>query len=146
MELTPSQAARVLSVSPPTLRRWASLLSDQLSAQAAPPKGRRRAYTESDITVLRAFKELLEAGLSVAEARERLAQGLGAEAQVGLELRSQPLALALGDAIIRLADQRDAIERLQARQEALERELDELRQAIAKPQDSLWARLRRRFT
>lgn len=57
--LTPEQTAEVLSVSAPTLRRWASQFEEFLSADAKPGRGRRRTYTVEDVAFLRSASGLL---------------------------------------------------------------------------------------
>ena len=47
-----SQAARILGVDIPQVKKWAWHFKEQLSQQANPPKGSSRAFTDSDIMAL----------------------------------------------------------------------------------------------
>ncbi len=52
MNRTVSQAARVLGVDAKQVKTWAWRFREHLSSQANPPKGRSRAFTDSDVLAL----------------------------------------------------------------------------------------------
>ena len=84
MKISPRQAAELLGVSPPTIRRWSNCFANSLSADASPERGRHRHYTEEDIEVMAKAKELLASGLTY----ERVAQLLAVEAKGPSESKS----------------------------------------------------------
>lgn len=64
----PSEASQLLNIPESTLRRLANQFSEHLSPQT----GRKRRYTERDISILSQAREMLERGLTVKLAREEL--------------------------------------------------------------------------
>ena len=64
MKITPKQAAELLGISVPTLRRWSKQFAGFLSPGARPGKGKHRNYAEGDMAVMARAKGLLEAGLT----------------------------------------------------------------------------------
>jgi DNA-binding transcriptional MerR regulator len=69
---TTSEVARLLEVSPPTIRTYTQKFGDHLSPQANPGPGQQRTFTDEDVAVLSAARSLLQEGLTYAEATDRL--------------------------------------------------------------------------
>ena len=88
MEIAPKEAAEVLGVAVPTLRRWSKHFARFLSSQASPQGGRHRSYTEEDLAMLARAKGLLEAGLTY----ERVAEMLSGEEVASAAPSSAPPA------------------------------------------------------
>jgi DNA-binding transcriptional MerR regulator len=65
--LTPSQVADMLGVSPTTVRLWSTQFADHLSAAARPERGKRRSYTADDLAVLQRAHMALRDGKTVPE-------------------------------------------------------------------------------
>jgi DNA-binding transcriptional MerR regulator len=72
MTKTPSDLARLLNISTPSLRRWCSDFAQYLSPSATPPKGKPRIFSEHDERVLLLIVHLREAGLEKDEIAVRL--------------------------------------------------------------------------
>lgn len=148
MKIWPKQAAELLGVSVPTVRRWANQFASSLSEGASPGRGRHRHYTEEDIEVLAKAKELLASGLTY----DKVAQILSLESGPPRKSKSlvptavpaePPFSLAhmmdfeeatatalqliserdgqLAGALETIADQRAEIEKLRKRIDDLER-------------------------
>ena len=62
---TVGEVATLLSVSAPTVRRWAKAFADHLSATAAPPAGAERIFSRDDVRLFAYAKRRLDLGLSV---------------------------------------------------------------------------------
>lgn len=70
----PGEAAKVLGISPATLRRWSQRFAPFLSADAQGGEGGlHRRYTEADLRVLEIAKGLLAQGHTYAQVERRLA-------------------------------------------------------------------------
>ena len=144
MKITPKQAAELLGISVPTLRRWSKQFTSFLSPGARPGKGKHRSYTQGDMAVMARAKGLLEAGLTYQRVAGILAgegeysggrslvptpSGREEEALIPIpfqEALARALELAsqrntqLAEAIEVLADQKAAIQELEERLEELE--------------------------
>ena len=70
-KLTPGQTAELLGISTRTLRRWSTAFTTSLS-EGARRKNRKRSYTGQDVETLRRAAELLNGGLTLKQAAERL--------------------------------------------------------------------------
>lgn len=149
MRISPKQAAELLDVSVPTIRRWSNHFATSLSEGATPARGRHRHYTEGDIAVMARAKELLASGLTY----DKVAEILSVESAQGGESKSLVPAAApaelpfphqvmesreaigralqviserdgqLAGALEIIADQREEMEKLRKRIDDLERRI-----------------------
>lgn len=115
--VTPAQAAALLSVSASTLRAWSVTFADHLSEAAKGGGGRKRTYTPDDLSTLQRGAALIRSGKSPTEAAALVAvvdPAPSAAALVTLptlagELQTAREAIgALADEVKRLRDQQTA--------------------------------------
>jgi DNA-binding transcriptional MerR regulator len=144
--LTPSQAAAVLSISGSTLRRWSKDYTRHLSETARGEAGRHRTYTPADIATLQHAADLLRAGHAPVEVDNLL--GLADETQQSAALATLPtLADQQNATRATLAAMRDEWQRYQVEHDAtiatLAAEVQSLRDEVAALKGrSWWQRLR----
>jgi DNA-binding transcriptional MerR regulator len=94
-----------------TLRSWVEEFKDYLGASANPEPGRPRFFTEDDMRVLRAVRDLRLNHLPYSEIKGRLAQGAHSVEQQEPELGEQPdrgITLEPGTSLI-VGDQLQAL-------------------------------------
>ncbi|HXV43727.1 MAG TPA: helix-turn-helix domain-containing protein [Anaerolineae bacterium] len=83
----PQAVARELDVSPATLRRWSDEFANYLSSGADSGQGRsHRRYSERDVAVLAAIKELMNNGMTYEQVRQQLANHFTVAAESTLHL------------------------------------------------------------
>ena len=82
--LTPSQVADMLGVSPSTLRLWSKQFADHLSETARGGDRRRRSYNAADVEIFRRAHAALHDGRTVADVNILL--GVPASAGTALAL------------------------------------------------------------
>jgi DNA-binding transcriptional MerR regulator len=75
MNKKPSDLAKLLNISTPSLRRWCSEYAPYLSPGATPPKGKPRTFSENDERIFLLISNLRDAGLE----RDEIVQRLDAE-------------------------------------------------------------------
>ena len=110
---TPADMARALGVSTQTIRRWSDTFADLLSDGAG---HRPRAFNDTDLLILQTAQSWLSAGLTMEEARERLADFTPADlAPVEDAGRAVQITPAAGDAAGALVASIDRIDRTLAR-------------------------------
>lgn len=130
--LTPQQAADALGVSVQTLRRWSAAFGAVLSASAAPGPGRQRSYTVADVAMLAHARDLLAAGQGMAEVAAILPTIHVEDAPPAppVPMIAESAQERFVSALTVIADQKAAIDRLQADVETLSARLDTLAQAV----------------
>jgi DNA-binding transcriptional MerR regulator len=136
---TPSQVQNLLDLPPSTLRRYSQLFGGYLSEQAR--SGRKRYYSERDITVLAEIARLSGEGVRIADIPGQLDQVIDlSEPEEPEELDQQVTDLALpkilkglNDFDRRLVQQKDDLEQLRADVQRLQSELEEQRRQAGQP-------------
>lgn len=73
--LTVSELARMLNVTPATIRRWSGEFGKFLSDAATPPKGETRLYSDTDAAALALVGEMRRAGADLDTICDALAAG-----------------------------------------------------------------------
>lgn len=121
--LSPSQAANLLGVSPSTVRLWSRQFASHLSPDAS-QEGKRRTYNADDLKVLTRAAGFLRRGKGVEEVNRLLAvapDAGDAGPLTGLELAT------VADVQADLIDARDFIERLAKELKASRDTLDQVK-------------------
>jgi DNA-binding transcriptional MerR regulator len=127
--LTPSQAAAVLTISGSTLRRWSTDYTRHLSETARGEGGRHRTYTPADVATLKRAGELLKTHAPI-EVDNLL--GLNDEAQQSAALATLPTIAAELQAARALVHQLgDRVAALETDRAALAGQVDDLNKAHA---------------
>lgn len=122
---TPAEAANVLQIAAPTLRRWSSDLAALLSPQAKRPGAAGRRYTDDDLALLRRYQSLIrDNGLTYEQARARLL----------VEQQSAPQAQRVEVEVLQPSDQAHALSAFVEAQRAL---IESQRQNIAQQQEQI---------
>jgi DNA-binding transcriptional MerR regulator len=68
-----SGVAKLLDISPATVRNYGDRFSEYLSEGASPPKGESRSFTDRDVRILAAAWDLVSQGMTYEEAHRNLA-------------------------------------------------------------------------
>lgn len=121
--LSPSQVANLIGVSPSTVRLWSRQFRSHLSEDAS-QEGKRRTYTAADLKVLTRAAELLRRGKLVEEVDRLLAvapDAGDAGPLTGLEL------VTVADLNAGLIDARDFIDRLAQELKATRDTIDQVK-------------------
>jgi len=127
MSLKATEAARELGVSEASLRRWSIEFEAALSAEANPGEKQRRFYTPDDMLLLHEAKRLFGLGKTTSEVASILTTidpaSLQEPATDTPNLPALPDAFErLTDALTTIADQKQRIDALEARLDAIERQ------------------------
>lgn len=137
----PHDVAALLGVSPSSLRNaageWADLLSDYANPPGEDPRKRKRLYTAKDVAIIERILDLRKRGVPPEQIAEQLAVDpplatLGTDEQVEAPAATSERRLAL-DPFVQLAQaQLGQIEDVLERLRTVERELGDLRVAMAR--------------
>ena len=141
MNLTATQAAKELDISAASLRRWASEFAQVLSADANPGPGKRRSYTGQDMALLHEAGRLFALGHTTTEVAGILATVELDELQPPTTTDEPANLPALPDTFERFTDALQTIASQKDRIDALERRLEALE---VQERRSWWDRLRGR--
>lgn len=120
--ITPKQIYTELDISPATLRRWAAQFADYLSPQEP---GKKRSYTASDLDVLRRIRDLSMQGVRLDAIPERL----------------QLVPDASGAELIKLSDYTQLLMTLREQNEQVNARVDALEKALAELRQPLWRKI-----